>query len=423
MHILRRLRNDPQATWKVAEQREAIITALQLRRDMICEMRTSSGKSMVVIIPSILEYGYTFLLPGLRSLGKDWCRRLDYMNVKYEHYKGAKSGFRIEGKHNLIISSLDIAKGAKWEEAVIDLLRRCRRPLLRFAIDESQLTMMDSKWRNALDNIFRLRAIAPCQIVLLSANVPPVSIPFLKDKFQLTDPVILRTHSCRTEIRYVIESKVDHTHQALVKVKALINLHMAGANPSQDRFMIYVQFLADGEFYAKELGLEFYHAVTNTNDITDDDLDGIYNRWCSGQYKGLITTHALSAGNDYPHVRLVIHIGSPGTMIGWYQESSRAGRDEQIATAVVIPTSSQFFLTESTEEWRRINGVKEMRVLLEMTSTLPLQTKVRCVRFRLTRFNDGSVGYTCVEVENAQLCCFCLERESFFWSNNSAQSY
>ena len=317
---------------------------------MINGMRTSAGKSMVVIIPVLLEYGYTFLLPGLRSLVKDWCRRLNAMGIKYELYQGSKSGYKIQGKHNLIISSLDIAQGPKWEEAVTELLHRSKRPLIRFAIDESQLTMMDSKWRKALDNVFRLRSIAPCQVVLLSANVPPVAIPFLKDRFQLTDPVILRTHSCRTEIRYVIESKVNHTREALAKVKALIKEHMADSHPTRDRYMIYVQFLADGEFYAKELAVEFYHGVTNTNELTEDDQDAIYNRWCSGQHKGLITTNALSAGNDYSHVRLVIHIGSPGTMVGWYQESSRAGRDEQIATAVVIPTSSQFFLTESTEE-------------------------------------------------------------------------
>ena len=72
---------------------------------MINGMRTLAGKSMVVIFPVLLEYRYTFLLPGLRSLIKDWCRRLDAMDIKYELYQGSKSGYKIQGKHNLIISS------------------------------------------------------------------------------------------------------------------------------------------------------------------------------------------------------------------------------------------------------------------------------------------------------------------------------
>ena len=171
-------------------------------------------------------------LSALRALIKDWLRQLDSMGIKYKHYQGSKSGYKIQGKHNLIISSLDITQGPKWEEAITDLIRRNNHPLFHFAINESQLTIMDSKWRNALDNIFRLRSIAPCQIILLSANVPPVAIPFLKDKFQLTNPIILHIHSCRTEIRYIIESKVNHTCEALSKVKALINQHMAGSDPS-----------------------------------------------------------------------------------------------------------------------------------------------------------------------------------------------
>ena len=45
---------------------------------------------------------------------------------------------------------------------------------------------------------------------------------------------------------------------------------------------------------------------------------------------------ALSAGFDYTHVRLVIHINEPDSLVDFAQESGRAGRDGKEAYSVVL---------------------------------------------------------------------------------------
>ena len=45
---------------------------------------------------------------------------------------------------------------------------------------------------------------------------------------------------------------------------------------------------------------------------------------------------ALSIGFDYTHVRLVIHINEPDSLVDFAQESGRAGRDRKEAYSVIL---------------------------------------------------------------------------------------
>jgi superfamily II DNA helicase RecQ len=41
----------------------------------------------------------------------------------------------------------------------------------------------------------------------------------------------------------------------------------------------------------------------------------------------IVATTAFAEGFDYPHVRLVINMNEPESMVSFAQESGRAGRD------------------------------------------------------------------------------------------------
>jgi superfamily II DNA helicase RecQ len=45
---------------------------------------------------------------------------------------------------------------------------------------------------------------------------------------------------------------------------------------------------------------------------------------------------ALSAGFDYTHVRLIMHINEPDSLIDFAQESRRAGQDGKEAYSIVL---------------------------------------------------------------------------------------
>ena len=50
----------------------------------------------------------------------------------------------------------------------------------------------------------------------------------------------------------------------------------------------------------------------------------------------MIATTAFSMGIDCPDIRTVVHFGTPGTVEEYVQESGRAGRDHNPATARML---------------------------------------------------------------------------------------
>src|SRR5262245_45947769 len=100
------LRND-RAEWTCKEQKEAILTVLQLRQDAIIAMRTGSGKTMLPIIASQLETDHvTIVVLPLKSLMNDYIRRLNKMGIGHEVFEGKETKC-LTGAHNLVLVSAD----------------------------------------------------------------------------------------------------------------------------------------------------------------------------------------------------------------------------------------------------------------------------------------------------------------------------
>jgi superfamily II DNA helicase RecQ len=105
---------------------------------------------------------------------------------------------------------------------------------------------------------------------------------------------------------------------------------------NESRYLIFVNPWMDGKAVAKDFGLEFYHAHSDTHPITDDKRRGRYQRMLSRKHRGLVCTTALAAGTDYAHVRLTIHIGLPRNTTIFKQQAEQAGRDGKMAWNSII---------------------------------------------------------------------------------------
>lgn len=111
----------------------------------------------------------------------------------------------------------------------------------------------------------------------------------------------------------------------------------------------------------------------------------------------MVCTSAFGAGNDYPHVRLVIHAGTPGEMIGFIQECGRAGRDKLPAKCYTLPLKMRHSANLQSQD------LKGRQAMMDWLYPTPPGI---CLRLGLTSFCDGQ-GITCQQSPNSQLCVVC----------------
>ncbi|KAG2045539.1 P-loop containing nucleoside triphosphate hydrolase protein [Suillus hirtellus] len=382
--------HDQAVAWASEQQRQAMAAVLAQQTDVVAVLRTGGGKSMLAIIPSILEKdrGATVLILPLNSLMMDFERRLKSMGVPFQIY-GANQG-SLNPRENLILVTADQARTNGWRESISVLNQR--KPVVRFVFDESHLPLIANDYREALQHIYELRSLA-VQMVLLTATLPPSSVPDIKSSFGLgKDALVVRQCTNREELTYFLE-KVPPT-DLISRAVAILELERATWE-NRDRALVFVPTLALGERVAEEVDCSFYNG--NRRSMTDEDRNSVYHSWVRGDSKIMVATSAFSTGNDYPNVRLVIHLDRPWEMLEFIQGQGRAGRDGLPAKcyALVPPTAS-----------RPTAPAPDHKGKTAMYEHLYLYGLKRCLRYGITLHNDG-IGISCCSLSSNQLCCVC----------------
>jgi superfamily II DNA helicase RecQ len=393
------------AQWSCAEQRDSVKALVELKQDVIVALRTGIGKTAVALLPSIVESGYTVIIIPLIALMEDWKRRLTQLNIKFEHFRGVETQ-SLQGHADIILVSSDVAKYDHWKRCIAELNRK--RPVVRFVIDEAHYYFTDINFRShAMANSFALRTL-PVQMVLMSGTIPPNAEHYLKKQFVLKNPITIRTQSSRREIAYVRDQPASDLDSMLHQFTIFYDKYKQKEtwDEDRDRYLIFTPHLEEGAKIANRLGLEFYHANSKGHPITAAERQEIYQRWTSGTYKGLVATTALAAGNDYPHVRITAHIGSPFDMVTFAQQSGRAGRDGQRAVSYLVVKKYAAAASRKGDDGD-MSGREAMQMYSQHSASDEDYPNC-CLRYKMSQFLDR-VGHGCLEFGGAaELCSVCL---------------
>lgn len=386
LHILRRLTNNSNAAWKSLLQWQAIREVLKMTNDILLVMATGGGKTMVAIIPTLIDGDVSVIVLPLNSLITDYKRKFDSMGIKYDHYTSDTIALR-QDVHFIFVSA-DMAKTSSWKQCILNLNDHV--DVTRLFFDEAHLPLLNHDFRGALNNLSDLRVLS-MQFVLLTGTAPPSSEKALYKIFGFSSNAItLRSHTDRPELFYEVLRCAYTYDEALSFVNNLLVDFNKKKKP-RDAVLLFVPYIDIGERLSQDLGCAFY-----SGKIRDSaQREQIYLSWYNGNNSILVATSALSLGNDHPSVQLIIHFGTPLEMMGYVQEVSRGGRTGQPTMCILIPLSKRQPKAILGEDYTGVGAMYSF-----------VWKEQNCFRYAITLFFDGT-GVYCQDSPNSLFCSNC----------------
>jgi superfamily II DNA helicase RecQ len=264
LSTMRTVLQDGSATWRSTEQKEAMMAVLERSSDVVAVLATGAGKSMLAIVPSMMEEATaTVLVLPLNSLIRDYQRRLTQMHIPFQLYgEGDGDNNQLELTSNLILVSADKAQTSAWRSALALLAQK--KPIARLVFDEAHIPLIAKDYRKTLNYIYQIRSI-PMQLVLLTATLPPTFLSELKLSYNLLSNVkVIRQSTNRPEHIYRLEKiSSDDFLQRSIQILS----EEEGAWSDQDRALIFVTSIALGRKLVDMTNHAFY--VGDKNKMTD----------------------------------------------------------------------------------------------------------------------------------------------------------
>jgi len=378
-------------------EQHAVIEHLVQGGDALVLMPTGGGKSLCYQIPALVREGVGVVVSPLIALMQDQVDALIEQGVRAAFLNSTQDWRTARDVEQAFLSGqldlLYVAPERLLTDRCLDLLARGRVAL--FAIDEAHCV---SQWGHD----FRPEYLGLSVLAQRWPQVPRIALTATattetrQEIVQRLDLLSARQFVAsfdRPNIRYRIVEKNEVRRQLLQFIQA---------EHSGDCGIVYCLSRARVEETADflcEHGVQAlpYHAGLGAEARARNQA-----RFLREDGLVMVATIAFGMGIDKPDVRFVAHIDLPKSIEGYYQETGRAGRDGQPATAWLA-----YGLQDVVQQRRMIDespGEDQFRRRLgaQLDAMLGLCETVSCRRQRLLAY-FGQV------IEPCGNCDTCLE--------------
>jgi ATP-dependent DNA helicase RecQ len=307
-----------------------IIESIAANKDTFALLPTGGGKSICYQVPALMNSGLALIITPLVSLmiDQEESLRLRGINAVAIH-----SGLRYREVEVILdncaygdVKLLYCAPERLNSKVFIQRLEQFNINLI--AVDEAHCV---SEWghdfRPSYLKIKNLRNILPeVPMLALTATATRKVENEIIELLDLNQPQDFKSSFLRENLSFSVRLVED-------KEAKLIDIleHVGGSTIVYVRSRKKARELSQWLTLKHSISSTYYHAGLNSRSRMERQK-----MWKNNRHRVMVATNAFGMGIDKPDVRLVIHFDVPPSIESYYQEAGRAGRDGNLAYAVLL---------------------------------------------------------------------------------------
>lgn len=353
--------------------------------DTFVLMPTGGGKSLCYQIPALCLDGVAVVVSPLIALMKDQVDALRLNGVPAAYLSSALSP---EEQANVVSSVQHSAIKLLYvsperlfahNRQLLLLLKESAKVSL-FAVDEAHcISQWGHDFRPDYLMLSALKKHFPrVPVIALTATADEHTRTDILQRLGLEQPSVFVSSFNRSNIYYTVEPR----QKSYDRIVRFLQEH------PDESGIIYVMSRKAADTLSARLHSDGYSALPYHAGLTREERDSHQEQFLHDKARVVVATIAFGMGIDKSNVRFVIHADLPKNIESYYQETGRAGRDGQPATALLLYSKGD---VQRLRQFAEIdNNRLQTEIMLEKLRTMSLYCEVRSCRrkFLLNYFGE-----------------------------------